>query len=51
MSEIEIKEFSLCQLLIKFPEYSGKIIEQISEIILALDLTNQINLKFVIFLY
>ena len=47
MSEIEIKEYSLCQLLIKFPEFSGKIIEQISEINFSLELTNQIKLKFV----
>ena len=50
MSEIEIKEYSLCQLLIKFPEYSGKIIEQISEINFSLELTNQIKLKFVNFI-
>ena len=50
MSEIEIKEYSLCQLLIKFPEYSGKIIEQISEINFSLELTNQMKLKFVNFI-
>jgi len=47
LSELEIKEYSLCQLLLKFPEYSGKMIEQISEINFSLELTNQIKLKFV----
>ena len=43
MSELEVKEFSLCQLLIKFPEMSEKNIERISEIDLSLELTKKIR--------
>ncbi|MDA0377260.1 MAG: hypothetical protein O3B14_02715, partial [Proteobacteria bacterium] len=47
MSELEIKEFSLCQLLIKFPEFSAKHIEKISEINLNLELTKNIKSKII----
>ncbi len=47
MSELEIKEFSLCQLLIKFPEFSAKHIEKISEVNLNLDLTKNIKSKII----
>lgn len=43
MSELEVKEFSLCQLLIKFPELLQKNVEKISEIDLSLELTKQIR--------
>ena len=43
MSELEVKEFSLCQLLIKFPELLEKNIERISEIDLSLEVTQQIR--------
>ena len=45
MSEIEIKEFSFCQLLIKFPQFTAKTIEKISNIFLSLDLTKKIKSK------
>ena len=47
MLELEIKEFSLCQLLIKFPEFSEKNIEKISEISLSLELTKNIRSKII----
>ena len=47
MLELEIKEFSLCQLLIKFPEFSAKNIEKISEISLSLELTKNIRSKII----
>ena len=47
MSELEIKKFSLCQLLIKFPEFSAKHIEKISEINLNLELTKNIKSKII----
>ena len=43
MSELEVKEFSLCQLLIKFPKLLEKNIERISEIDLSLELTKKIR--------
>ena len=43
MSELEVKEFSFCQLLIKFPELLEKNIERISEIDLSLELTKKIR--------
>tara|TARA_B100000780_G_C21121891_1_gene454503 strand:- start:1470 stop:3227 length:1758 start_codon:yes stop_codon:yes gene_type:complete len=43
MSELEVKEFSLCQLLIKFPKWLEKNIERISEIDLSLELTKKIR--------
>ena len=47
MSEQEVKEFSLCHLLLKFPEFSEKNIEKISEIDLTLRLTKEIRTKIV----
>jgi hypothetical protein len=47
MSEQEVKEFSLCHLLLKFPEFSEKNIEKISEIELTLELTKEIRTKIV----
>ena len=47
MLELEIKEFSLCQLLIKFPEFSARNIEKISEISLSLELTKNIRSKII----
>ena len=47
MSEQEVKEFSLCHLLLKFPKYSEKNIEKISEIELTLGLTKEIRTKIV----
>ena len=47
MPEIEVKEFSLCQLLIKFPAFSEKIVEKISEITFSSELANKIKNKFI----
>ena len=47
MSEQEVKEFSLCHLLLKFPEFSEKNIEKISEIDLTLRLTKEIRTQIV----
>ena len=45
MSEQEVKEFSFCHLLIRFPEFSEQNIEKISEIDLTLSLTKEIRTK------
>ena len=45
MSEQEVKEFSLCHLLLKFPHFSEKNIEKISKIDLTLELTKEIRTK------
>ena len=47
MSEQEVKEFSLCHLLLKFTDFSEKNIEKISEIELTLELTKEIRTKIV----
>ena len=47
MSEQEVKEFSLCHLLLKFPNFSEKNIEKISKIDLTLGLTKEIRTKIV----
>ena len=47
MTELEIREFSFCQLLIKYSEFSQINIEKISNIYLSLDLTNAIRSKII----
>ena len=47
MSEQEVKEFSFCHLLLKFPNFSEKNIEKISKIDLTLGLTKEIRTKIV----